>query len=208
MGSSSEAEMAANFTQFSTALVVEDDTPVLNTVARELSRLGVAEVRRASGLNEAREQLDQSVNLLISDLCLGQESGLEVFALASRLPAPPAMVAMTGQAARSVVFELACSGVLAFLEKPFTPRDLEQCIADMSSTAPQLLVRLARAYVGLYGAREAQRLVRNAMFHEALERTDGNRHAAARLLGVDRRAVQLMAAQLVVAGGSPEGVDF
>jgi DNA-binding NtrC family response regulator len=187
---------AANRTSFRVALVVDDDAALLNAVARTLSRSGIPEVRRAHDLSEARAHLDESVDLLVCDLCLGRDSGVEVFALAARLTAPPAMIAMTGHAARSVVFDLACSGVLAFLEKPFTPADLEQRIADVATMAPQLLRRLARAYVGRYGAREAQRLVRYAMFQEALERTEGNRHAAARLLGVDRRAVQLMAAEL------------
>ena len=93
------------------------------------------------------------------------------------------------------MFDLAYSGVGAFLEKPFTPEALEQRITHISTGAP-FLARLARAYVGVYGVLEAQRLVRHAMFQEALERTQGNRHAAARLLQVDRRAVQLMAAQL------------
>jgi DNA-binding NtrC family response regulator len=187
--------MGANLGHLSVGLVVDDDRIMLNSVVRTLSKAGVAEVRRAHCLSEAREQLDESVELVVCDLCLGEESGLELFALAGRLPVPPATLAMTGNASRGVVFDLAYSGVGAFLEKPFTPSELEERIAHISSSAP-ILARLARAYVGVCGVLEAQRLVRHAMFREALERTQGNRHAAARLLQVDRRAVQLMAAQL------------
>jgi DNA-binding NtrC family response regulator len=188
--------MVANLGHLSVALVVDDERPMLNTVARALTLGGVGEVRRAQSLSEARRLLDESVELLICDLCLGEESGLELFALANRLPAPPATLAITGHASRELVFDLAYLGVSAFLEKPFTPDQFEQRVLGITHSAPQLLARLARAYVGVYGVREAQRLVRHAMFHEALERTNGNRHAAARLLQVDRRAVQLMAAQL------------
>jgi two-component system response regulator HydG len=191
-----EQQMAANLEHLSVALVVDDDRVMVNSIARALTKSGVGEVRRAQGLSEARAQLDESVELLVCDLCLGADSGLELFALANRLPVPPAMLAITGHAPRELVFELACSGVSAFMEKPFTPDQFEQRVSSISTRAPQLLARLARAYVGVYGVREAQRLVRHAMFHEALERTQGNRHAAARLLQVDRRAVQLMAALL------------
>jgi len=55
------------------------------------------------------------------------------------------------------------------------------------------LVVAARRSVGSVNVVDAQRLVRCAMFAAALERTSGNRHAAARLLGVDRRYVTRMA---------------
>ena len=55
------------------------------------------------------------------------------------------------------------------------------------------LVVAARRSVGSVNVVDAQRLVRCAMFAAALERTSGNRHAAARLLGVDRRYVTKMA---------------
>lgn len=188
--------MGVNLDHLSVALVVDDDKGMLNSVVRALSRAGVREVRCATSLSEAREQLDESVDLLVCDLCLGEDSGLELFAAANRLPVPPATLAMTGHASREVVFDLAYSGVSAFLEKPFSPDEFERRVSSISTSAPQLLARLARAYVGVHGVREAQRMVRHAMFQEALERTQGNRHAAARLLQVDRRAVQLMAALL------------
>jgi DNA-binding NtrC family response regulator len=65
------------------------------------------------------------------------------------------------------------------------------------------LVAAARRAVGTIGLVEAQRLVRRAMFAEALERASGNRHAVARLLDVDRRYVTRM----VKDGGTPPGPD-
>src|SRR5262245_6266146 len=110
--------MGPNSRRLSVALVVDDDPAVLSAVARAVSRVGIAEIRRAAQLSEAREQLDEAVDLIVCDLCLGEENGVELFSWATRLPVPPVMIAMTGLASRSVVFELACAGVIAFLEKP------------------------------------------------------------------------------------------
>lgn len=58
------------------------------------------------------------------------------------------------------------------------------------------LRRIAKLLVGSVGLREAVALLRGAMLEEALERGKGSRHAAARLLGVNRRAIQRLVADL------------
>ena len=50
--------------------------------------------------------------------------------------------------------------------------------------------------VGAIGLRDAVLLLRGAMLEEALARVNGSRHAAARLLGVDRKAIQRLIADL------------
>lgn len=55
-----------------------------------------------------------------------------------------------------------------------------------------LLVAAARGSLGQVSVKEAQRLVRTEMFREALKATSGNRRAAARTLGVNRRYVLKM----------------
>jgi hypothetical protein len=47
----------------------------------------------------------------------------------------------------------------------------------------------ARELVGRVGLKQAQKRLRSAMFRVALDRVSGNRRAAARMLGVDRRYV-------------------
>lgn len=185
---------------FSLALVVDDEPLMVSSVARTLKAHGVREVRGASTVAEARELLTDEVDLVLCDLCLGGMRGHEVFRLASALARPPTMIAISGQASRTEVFELMCWGVSAYLEKPFTPDQLAQCLSSAVEAAGPL-TRVARAHVGRFGAREAQQMVKLTMFHEALERTRGNRHAAARLLRVDRRIVQLMAPEVSDAFG-------
>ena len=58
------------------------------------------------------------------------------------------------------------------------------------------LRQVARVLVGRIGLREAISVLRNAMLEEALARTNGSRHAAARLLSVNRRAIQRHATDL------------
>lgn len=60
------------------------------------------------------------------------------------------------------------------------------------STSVEMLASAARFNTGFVGVKEAQRTVRTEMFREALRKTGGNRHAAARVLGVDRRYVVRM----------------
>jgi DNA-binding response OmpR family regulator len=56
-------------------------------------------------------------------------------------------------------------------------------------TDSEPLLAAARQMVGSLGLTDAQRLVRRAMAKEALTRFDGNRHAVARTLQVDRRYI-------------------
>ena len=58
--------------------------------------------------------------------------------------------------------------------------------------AEDALLRAARENIGRRGVKEAQKAVRVEMFREAFRREKGNRHAVARLLGVDRRYVLKM----------------
>jgi hypothetical protein len=52
---------------------------------------------------------------------------------------------------------------------------------------------LARLLVGRLGLKQAYQALRAAMYQEALQRAGGSRRGAARLLGIDRRCVQLYA---------------
>jgi DNA-binding response OmpR family regulator len=66
--------------------------------------------------------------------------------------------------------------------------ELDQESGDEGTDSERLLAA-ARQMVGSLGLTDAQRLVRRAMAKEALTRFDGNRHAVARTLQVDRRYV-------------------
>ena len=60
------------------------------------------------------------------------------------------------------------------------------------TSAESALLMAAHRNTGCMGVKEAQKALRIEMFREALKRVDGNRHAAARLLQVNRRYVLKM----------------
>ncbi len=190
--------MSAFSLTFSVALVVDDEPIMIRSLTRALRALDVTGVRIAHSVEEAHAQLTDEVDLVLCDLCLNDRRGHDVFAAASTLAKPPTMIAISGRAARAEVFDLMCWGVSGYLEKPFNLEDLRACLTQAARAATPL-ARVARAQVGRFGAREAQQVVKLTMFQEALDRTRGNRHAAARLLRVDRRIVQLMASELAGA---------
>ena len=69
----------------------------------------------------------------------------------------------------------------------------ERTLPAAGETDPvQTIAAVARTILGRVGVKEAQKAVRVEMFREALRLVGGNRHAAARLLRVDRRYVLKM----------------
>jgi transcriptional regulator with GAF, ATPase, and Fis domain len=63
---------------------------------------------------------------------------------------------------------------------------------EPAQAAIEHFARGAAAFVGLSRVHDLQDAIRLAMLREALRRTDGNVTRAARLLGVQRQAVQYM----------------
>lgn len=95
----------------------------------------------------------------------------------------------------SVVCRLRSVGVAVYIDEGLTAREMAAQIGD-AMDCPDRLVEAARAEVGRRDLKEAQRVVRLTMCAEAIARCGGSRRAAARLLGVDRRAVQKVVKQL------------
>lgn len=104
-------------------------------------------------------------------------------------PSQSALVVF-GQPNRTEVFRLARVGVDSYFES------LAEAQAAMSDpvrrSSIEALMWAARRNVGELGLKETLRAIRANMFREALRLTGGNRHAAARLLRVDRRYVLKM----------------
>jgi hypothetical protein len=89
------------------------------------------------------------------------------------------------------VFRVARAGAAGYLEVPFTESDVRRCCLS-DGDAERRLKGIARCLVGEMTLKEAQGCVRAVMLERALERADGSRRSAARLLGVTRPAVQKM----------------
>ena len=174
---------------FARILVVDDEPLVLVTIERILSRLG-AEVILVGTVEDALKAMDLGVDLIITDVKLGEGSGVEVArAAATRHPAPP-VIAISGYAEGAVGLELGKAGVTAFVEKPFTAEDLLEVVEGLQ--APKLfeLDAVIRRVVGDWAMPDVLDAVRRSMVFEALARTRGNKAQAAVLLGISRQNLQ------------------
>jgi hypothetical protein len=99
-------------------------------------------------------------------------------------------VAVFGPTTARDVFRLGTTGVDHYFES-LVVADLAG-LGNRGRSSEALLRAAARRSVGELGVKEAQRLVRSEMFRTALVRTNGNRHATARALGVERSYVRKM----------------
>jgi DNA-binding NtrC family response regulator len=172
------------------AAVIEDDEDLRSAVARILGDWG-ASVSVAGSAAEAIELLATSppIDLLIVDVRLSDGSAFGVLEAAGQVSPPPLVVAMSGQAPPDEAFKLAQRGVCSYLPKPFSIDELAAAI-ELARADPHALAPLIAACVGRVPMRELQREVRQRMVEEALERSDGSRSGAARLLQITRQAVQ------------------
>lgn len=115
---------------------------------------------------------------------------LSIATLLERKPRPALI--LVGVPTRSDVFDLSRAGLEGYAEI-FAPDTFRNATALARFATEQKLRSAARANLGHMGVKAAQRLVRIEMFHHALAMENGNRHAAARVLQVDRRYVLKMA---------------
>ena len=171
------------------AVVMDGDMETRERLGAALPFSGYHDVRFAARSHEAIDMLDDSVGVVLCDPCL--PNACEVFDAALQLQSGPRLVALSSpQCPSELAFGLPQRGVRALLTKPVSAESISHALS--AADPAEELERVARARVGIIGAKEAQALVRKTMFQEALRRCRGNRHAAARMLRVDRRVVQIM----------------
>jgi two-component system, response regulator RegA len=175
---------------FARILVVDDEPAIRSLLQRILVKLG-CEVLLASSVAEALAALDRNVDLVITDVKLGETgSGVEIArAAASRHPAPP-VIAISGYAEASEGLALGKAGVTAFVAKPFTPEDILDVVEGLQAPKDFELDAVVRRVVGDWPMPDVLDAVRRSMVFEALARTGGNKAQAAQLLGISRQNLQ------------------
>jgi DNA-binding response OmpR family regulator len=113
----------------SCVLVVDDEPDMGSLVELCLDPLGV-EVVQAEGLTSARSLAKQTdVDIVLLDLSLGEEDGLEILAELRRSPGlfdVPVVAFTAHDSRRAEAFE---RGVDAFLARPFAYQDLQATVA-------------------------------------------------------------------------------
>jgi hypothetical protein len=147
---------------------------------------GHARCAFASTVAEATERLRLGVGLVVTDVSFADGTCDILFEQARSLELPPVFVIVHG--------ELLPEPLIRLIEEHAREPASERVASSLP--AEDALVAAASRGVGRLGVREAQDVVRRTMYSEALARTKGSRKAAARLLRVDRRAVQRIAADL------------
>jgi DNA-binding NarL/FixJ family response regulator len=171
------------------AVVVEFEGVPVGQLRRELASQ-VRGLLFASTGEEALRLLKRGAGLLICPLLLSTGPCHELVAEAKRLHRPRVVVASEQWSADSVL-SLASCGVDGLVDMPLMPGSLARCVAEVRA-GRGLLARALEAQVGIETPTDLQRRVRQVMCRRSLEVSAGNKTAAARLLGVHRRWVQLM----------------
>jgi len=149
-----------------------------------------AEVLAAANLGEARQLLEQKVDVIVTDIHLGRESGVTLAREVShRLPVV-LVFAITGHTSFEEAFALGRAGVEAILKKPLTVAELVVAMDEVEPPNAEQLDRTVRQMVGSKTLNEVLDRVRRSMVAEALARTDQTKAHAAAELGISRQHLQ------------------
>ena len=118
-------------------LLIDDDRLILESMADWLMGQGYR-VETASGLEEACQILEKKqFQLVISDICLGARSGLELLSPNGQLAAAVPVILMSGYATLDMSIEALRAGAFDLLQKPIIDEELIQAIERVLSPSPE-----------------------------------------------------------------------
>jgi len=130
-------------------------------------------------------------DLVLTDVALGEDSGLTLVQLARTLEPAPVLVAISGQATAAQAFALSELGVRGYLAKPFDLHELRAMVEEVLARPPDV-EQSAMAQVGHRPIHAVQDEVKRAMLKRALQQEGWNISHTAKRLGVTRAAIQQM----------------
>jgi len=113
--------------------VVDDEQSLLLVMEQYLRRLGHSVVACRSGLEawEVFEQDPTSFTLVLADITLPEMSGAELLARMLRLNPRACILVCSGYPFDMSTLPAVYQRQIGFLQKPFTPRMLADCIARL-----------------------------------------------------------------------------
>ncbi len=107
-----------------TVLVVDDDEVFLGAIARQLSDRGYL-VKTANGVDQATRLLEEChPQVMLTDLRMGQEDGIDLIQKAHRLSHRTRTILMSGYATARDSQNAVEAGAVTVLCKPFEPKEL------------------------------------------------------------------------------------
>ena len=174
---------------FTRILVVDDEPLILRLLSRVLAPTK-AEVIAVDTVEAALVVFDMGVDLVVTDIQIGNRSGVEVARAAAQHRPPPPVIAISAYAEAADGLALGQAGVVAFVAKPFTAEDILEVVEGLQAPKDNELDAVVRRRVGDWPMPEVLDAVRRSMVFEALARSHGNKSQAAALLGVSRQNLQ------------------
>ncbi|MEQ9097096.1 MAG: response regulator [Phycisphaerales bacterium] len=179
-------------------LVVEDESAQRLMYEKALTRMGFG-VTLAASISQARQALtEHSFAVVLLDLNLGGESGMDYFEELREAHPATSVVIATGYGTLDAASRAIRMDVVDFLSKPVALDDLEKAVerawsrckkvqAPVSSIQPSALDDDAKA-IASRRSLNIEQAERDLIF-EALRRCQDNRKAAASMLGISERTL-------------------
>ena len=116
------------------ALVVDDEQNIRRTLTVALESMGYEATNAATGADALGELKARRFDVMLLDLKLSQESGLDVLEEAIRISPALAVVMMTAFASIETAVEAMRRGAFDYLPKPCTPEQLRQVLGRIQKT--------------------------------------------------------------------------
>ncbi len=110
-------------------LVVDDENTLRRTIRTTLESQGHAVAEAATGIQAVERVRSARPHLVLLDLKLGRENGLDVLAELHKASPGLGVVVITAHASIDTAVEAIRRGALDYLPKPFTPRQLADLLA-------------------------------------------------------------------------------
>jgi response regulator RpfG family c-di-GMP phosphodiesterase len=123
-------------------LVVDDERSIVATVVRRLERDGAICVAAYSGTEGIERLASEPYDLVVTDIEMPGNSGLDLLASARQLPEAPAVIVMAPVGDDAVVVDALERGADGYVLKPFDP---EQVAHEVAVTAELRTLRMVVA---------------------------------------------------------------
>ena len=116
------------------ALVVDDEQNIRRTLSVALESMGYEATNAATGTDALSALKARRFDVMLLDLKLGQENGLDVLKEAIRIAPALAVVIMTAFGTIETAVEAMRLGAFDYLPKPCTPEQLRQVLSRIQKT--------------------------------------------------------------------------
>lgn len=112
-----------------TIVVADDDPAVRGLVSRVMTRAGFRVLEAPDGREALRLAKVEEAGLVITDLAMPEQEGIETIGMLGKLVPRPAIIAMSGAFGRTMLRAASALGAAATLQKPFSPNEVLDAVA-------------------------------------------------------------------------------